>query len=49
VIVIGIKKNNGKLIFNPKPTDVIESHDLLIAVGMSSQLETLARMADSPC
>ena len=45
-IIIAIKKANGNLITNPKPSDYIESSDILIVLGNAIQLEKLNKMAN---
>jgi voltage-gated potassium channel len=41
VIVIGIKKPDGKLMFNPQPQVVLEAGDTLILVGGKKNLEDM--------
>ncbi len=43
VIVIGIKKPDGKLLFNPQPQAVLESGDTLILVGGKQNLAAMQR------
>ena len=44
-IIIAIKKKGGNLITNPKPTDYIESGDILIALGNTKQIKQLINLA----
>lgn len=41
LIIIAIKKNHGKMVFNPGPTTVIEEGDTLIAMGERKSLRIL--------
>jgi voltage-gated potassium channel len=41
IIVIGIKKADGKLLFNPQPQAVLEAGDTLILVGGKQNLATM--------
>ncbi|MCX5872924.1 MAG: potassium channel protein [Deltaproteobacteria bacterium] len=43
LIVIAVKKPNGKMVFNPGPQTVIEENDTLIAMGEKKSLETLEK------
>ena len=43
VIVIGIKKPDGKLLFNPQPQSVLEAGDTLILVGGRHNLTTMQK------
>lgn len=45
IIIIGIQKKNGKMVFNPPSDHVIEGGDILITIGDPSQTEKLIRMA----
>lgn len=45
VIVVGIKKPSGDMIFNPDPDLKIEAEDLLIALGKAKDLDRLALKA----
>ena len=44
VIIIGIKKADGRFIFNPGPETMIHGGDILIAVGAEDQLQRLAEI-----
>ena len=46
VIVIGIKRADGVMIFNPSADTIIEERDALVVLGSHSSLETLERMAN---
>ncbi|MCB1152916.1 potassium channel protein [bacterium] len=41
LIIIGIKKNHGEMIFNPLPDEKIEAGDVLITMGEEPNLEKL--------
>jgi voltage-gated potassium channel len=43
LIVIAIKKMNGKMVFNPGPQTVIEGNDTLIAMGDKTNLGVLEK------
>jgi voltage-gated potassium channel len=45
VIVVAIKKPDGKMAFNPSPEAVLEAGDILIALGRREQLDRLEGMA----
>ncbi len=45
LIIIAIKKHNGQMVFNPGPNTLIDSHDVLIAMGEKRYLEILDRKA----
>ena len=44
VIVIGIKKHNGHMLFNPSPKEFIEEKDHLIVLGSKEQIKALNEM-----
>ncbi|MEK6322087.1 MAG: potassium channel protein [Acidobacteriota bacterium] len=46
VIVIGIKRADGAMIFNPSADTIIEERDALVALGSHTSLETLEQMAN---
>jgi len=48
IIIIGIKQKAGTMIFNPSSQTKIQSHDILIAMGRSKNLETLRRVLTPP-
>jgi voltage-gated potassium channel len=43
IIIIGIKKSSGDMIFNPGPSHIIESGDVLVVLGDHSQVAELGR------
>lgn len=45
IIIVAVKKPDGKMIFNPAPELVIEPRDLLITLGHRQQLDRLEVMA----
>jgi voltage-gated potassium channel len=45
IIVVAIKKPDGKMVFNPDPEMAIEPGDLLITLGHRDQLDRLETMA----
>ncbi len=48
IIVVAIKKPDGKMMFNPTPETVLEERDVLIAIGHRQQLDTLEALASKP-
>jgi voltage-gated potassium channel len=45
IIVVAIKKPDGKMVFNPTPETVLEARDVLITLGRRQQLDRLETMA----
>ena len=45
VVIVGIRRNSGDIIFNPSGDTTIESGDLLIAIGKPDALHKLAALA----
>ena len=45
IIIVAIKKPDGKMLFNPAPEMVIEAADVLITLGHRDQLDRLETMA----
>jgi voltage-gated potassium channel len=45
LIVVAIKKQSGKMIFNPPPDSVMDSGDILIMLGRRRDLDQLATLA----
>ena len=41
VIIVGIKKVSGKMVFNPESTSVVEAQDTLIVLGQPSSISKL--------
>jgi voltage-gated potassium channel len=41
VIIVGIKKENGSMVFNPAPQSTLEPHDTLIVLGEPDSIATL--------
>jgi voltage-gated potassium channel len=48
IMVVAIKKPDGKMAFNPSPEAALEAGDLLIALGRRHQLDRLAEIAAGP-
>ncbi len=48
LIVIAVKKPNGKMVFNPGPRTEIEEGDTLIAMGEKKSLEILMKKSRLP-
>lgn len=44
VIIVGIKKTDGRMLTNPHPETVVDPHDVLIAIGTPDQLEQLNKL-----
>ncbi len=47
IIVVAIKKPDGKMVFNPAPETVLEGGDVLISIGHRQQLDRLAELASA--
>jgi voltage-gated potassium channel len=45
IIVVAIRKPDGRMVFNPEPATVIEARDVLILLGHRQQLDRLEAMA----
>lgn len=45
IIIVAIKKPDGKMLFNPPPEAILEPGDLLITLGHRQQLDRLESMA----
>jgi voltage-gated potassium channel len=45
VIIVAVKKKQGKMVFNPPPEFVMEAGDILIALGHRQQLDQLEKLA----
>jgi len=48
VIVVAIKKPDGRMLFNPAPEERIEPRDILIALGRRDQMDRLGALAAAP-
>ncbi len=48
VIIITIKKNDGRMVFNPGAETCLEADDILVVVGLRSRIEKLGRMLAPP-
>lgn len=47
VIIVGIKKDDGQMLFNPDPTTVIAAGDILITLGEQSAIDNFELVATS--
>ena len=47
IIVVAIKKPDGKMVFNPTPETVLEGGDVLISIGHRQQLDRLEELASA--
>jgi voltage-gated potassium channel len=47
VIIVGIKKENGRMVFNPDSASLIEARDTLIVLGETSAIAKLETMVTS--
>jgi voltage-gated potassium channel len=47
VIIVGIKKDAGQMLFNPAPETTIDSGDVLITLGEPAAIENLEKIAGS--
>jgi voltage-gated potassium channel len=45
IIIVGIKKSDGQMAFNPKPATLIESGDILITLGERNAIQNLGMIA----
>ena len=48
VIVVAIKKPDGRMLFNPAPEERIEPRDILIALGRRDRMDQLGALAAAP-
>jgi voltage-gated potassium channel len=48
IIIVAIKKPEGRMAFNPAPETALEAGDLLITLGHRQQLDRLEQMAGAP-
>jgi voltage-gated potassium channel len=47
IIVVAIKKPDGKMVFNPSPETMLEGGDVLISIGHRQQLDRLEKLASA--
>ena len=47
VIIVGIKKGDGAMHFNPEPSTIIEAGDTLITLGEPASIARLEKLASS--
>src|SRR4029079_10200323 len=45
IIIVAIKKPDGRMVFNPPPEEAMQAGDLLITLGHRDQLERLEVLA----
>lgn len=45
IVIVSIRRNNGKIIFNPSGETKIENGDMLIAIGNAESLARLKALA----
>lgn len=48
VVVVGVIRPNGELLYSPPPDAVLEADAVLVALGQRKQLDRLERLADAP-
>ena len=48
IVVISIRRANGRLLFNPSGETVVEGGDMLIAIGQAESLMKLNLLARTP-
>ena len=41
VIIVAIKKLSGKMIFNPKPSEILDSGDVIVVIGQKDDLKRM--------
>jgi voltage-gated potassium channel len=46
ILIVGIKKPSGDMVFNPGPATVIGAGDLFIALGKPENLQKLQKVSD---
>jgi len=46
IIIVAIKKKEGRMLFNPAPENVLEQGDTLVAIGHREQLSQLEKLAN---
>ncbi|HKK02026.1 MAG TPA: NAD-binding protein [Desulfuromonadales bacterium] len=45
IIIVGIKKGDGQMFFNPAPATIIDKNDILITLGELSAIQNLEKIA----
>jgi voltage-gated potassium channel len=45
IIVVAIRKPDGRMVFNPAPSVIIEAGDVLIVLGHRQQLDRMEALA----
>ena len=48
IIIVGIKRVDGKMLFNPPPTSIIEPNSVLITLGERPAINQLEKIAGGP-
>ncbi|MDZ7581279.1 MAG: potassium channel protein [Deltaproteobacteria bacterium] len=46
ILIVGIKKSSGEMVFNPGPETIINDGDLLVALGKPENLQKLQKVCD---
>jgi voltage-gated potassium channel len=46
VIIVAIKQKSGHMLFNPPPDTILESGDILVAIGSRAALATFESLAN---
>lgn len=44
VIIVAIKRNSGKMIFNPGPHETFQAGDVIVVIGKTSELERMSQV-----
>jgi len=44
VIIVSMRKENGHIIFNPKPTEIIEANDIIVILGEIKEMFRMNKM-----
>ena len=44
IIIVGIKKPSGDMIFNPMPSEILEERDVLVVLGKKEDVKRMYRV-----
>jgi voltage-gated potassium channel len=44
VIIVGIKKSSGQMIFNPVPAETLEAGDVIVVIGKKEDLKRMSEV-----